>query len=97
MITEFSKRVGIPELQILDGGRSTILIELRFLYWLLLLENGYSMKDIARLSGFHRTTVVHGIGRIRELLGMKDKRIVRLYELTKDITREGTFHTISLD
>lgn len=86
MITEFSKAVCVPELQILGRGRGR-LADIREVYWYLLRENGFSYCEIGRLCERTHATIMSGVRRIWELLDSGDKEITRICELTKHIKR----------
>ena len=86
MITEFSKAVGVPELQILGRDRGR-MADIREAYWLLLHENGFNYCEIGKLCERTHATIMSGVRRIWELLDSGDKEIRRIYELTKHIKR----------
>ena len=86
MILEFSVRVGIPELLILDGGREQWLADARHLYWKLLRDKrGYSLSQIARLNDRKHCAVRHGINKVNDLLSMGDRTMCEMWEKVKDI------------
>jgi len=86
MITEFSKAVCVPEMDILGRGRGKIS-DIREAYWLLLFENGFNYAEIGRICGRTHSTVLLGIRRVRQLLESRDKEVTKIYELTKHIKR----------
>jgi len=86
MITEFSKAVCVPELEILGRERGR-LSDIRETYWLLLYENGFNYQEIGKLCGRTHATILSGIRRIRQLLESGDREITRIRELTKNIKR----------
>lgn len=86
MISEFSRAVGIPELQILEGGREQWLADARHLYWKLLRDKrGFTLQQIARLNDRTHCTIRHGIIRVNDLLNMGDKSMVEMWEKVKDL------------
>ena len=87
MITEFSKIVCIPEINILEKGGEQHIHDVRGVYWLILLENGYNYSDIGRLCDRTHATILSSIKRIRQLLEIGDKEITLIYEQTKHIRR----------
>jgi len=86
MITEFSKAVCVPELDILGRSRGRIA-DIREAYWLLLYENGFNYTEIGILCERTHATILSGIRRIRQLIESGDREITRIRELTKDIRR----------
>jgi len=95
MITEFSKAVCVPELDILEtkrpcGGRGR-MADIREAYWLLLYENGFNYNEIGRLCDRTHATILSGVKRIRQLLESGDRETLRIYELTKHIKRYENF------
>ena len=86
MITEFSKAVCVPELEILGRSRGRIA-DIREAYWLLLYENGFNYNEIGILCERTHATILFGIRRIRQLIESGDREITRIRELTKDIRR----------
>ncbi|MDR2806276.1 MAG: helix-turn-helix domain-containing protein [Dysgonamonadaceae bacterium] len=88
MITEFAKRTGIPELEILGTSRARRITDARHVYRYILYLNGYSHSEIGRLCGCHHSTVTNGIKRAKGLIEAKDKAIMQLYNLTKDIKKK---------
>jgi chromosomal replication initiation ATPase DnaA len=87
MITEFSKIVCIPEMDILGKRGTQNVCDIRELYWFVLQKNGFGSSKIGRLCDRTHATILSGIKRIKQLLDANDKDISRLYELTKHITR----------
>jgi chromosomal replication initiation ATPase DnaA len=87
MITEFSRKVAIPELELLDKIKRKQINDARELYWYILLSNGFCITEIARLNDRGHATIISGIRRIKGLLEAKDKEITRMYNLTKNIKR----------
>jgi chromosomal replication initiation ATPase DnaA len=87
MITEFSQKTLTPIDDILGRSRLRRFAEVRELYWYLLLLNGFTIMEIARLNEREHGTVISGIRRIKGLLEAKDTTITKLYQLTKNIKR----------
>jgi chromosomal replication initiation ATPase DnaA len=87
MITEFSKRVLVSEEEILGISRKQENADARHVYFLLLNERGFTQTKIGILCDVNRSTVTHGINHVKALLEAGDKKITRLYNLTKDIKR----------
>jgi chromosomal replication initiation ATPase DnaA len=87
MITEFSKAVGIPELELLGNSHAHRVSDARQMYWYRLSVTGFSRKEIARLSDRDHSTITNGIKRITGLLDACDTKITEMYDLTKNIKR----------
>jgi chromosomal replication initiation ATPase DnaA len=88
MITEFSKRTGVPIEDLLSSSRLHRIAEARELYWYILLLNGFRITEIARLNEREHGTVISGVRRIKGLLEARDITVTRMYNLTKNIKRQ---------
>jgi chromosomal replication initiation ATPase DnaA len=87
MITEFAKRTGIPEEQVLGRGRTPGLTVARSLYWHILVINGFGYSQIGRLCGRTHSTIISGTRRARALMETGDPETVQMFERVKTIKR----------
>ncbi len=87
MITEFSKIVCIPELDILGKSKKRNIVDARHLYWLIMSENGFRCCEIARSCGITHASVINGTDRMKVLLKIGDQEITKLYHQCKNIKR----------
>jgi chromosomal replication initiation ATPase DnaA len=87
MIIEFSKLVGIPELELLGKSHARRISDARQIYWHILSGNGFSRTEIAKLNDRDHSTITNGIKRVKGLLETGDAKITEMYDLTKNIKR----------
>ncbi|MEA5061842.1 MAG: hypothetical protein VB054_00720 [Petrimonas sp.] len=88
MIVEFSNKTGFSVEDILGGSRKMELVAARQLYWKLLRKNGFSLLEIANITGFGHANVTHGIRVASERLEIKDAVTCSIWEKVKDIDFE---------
>jgi chromosomal replication initiation ATPase DnaA len=88
MITEFSRKTGVPVEDLLSRNRLHRIAEAREVYWYILSLNGFRITEIARLNGREHGTVISGIRRIKGLLEAHDIAVTKMYNLTKNIKRQ---------
>lgn len=87
MITEVSRLTMVCVNDILSDSRMRHIVNVRHLYWYLLLQNGFNLSEIGRMNNRTHSTVLHGINKAKELLSIGDKEMISIYELIKDIKR----------
>lgn len=87
MISEFSRLTGVTEESILGRGKKNGVSDYRHVYWYLLHRNGLSYAEIGRLCGITHASAIFAVRKVESLLSINDRRIVELYELTKDIKK----------
>ena len=88
MILEFAEKTGFPVDDILSYSRKMELVAARQLYWKLLRENGFSLEQIANLSGYSHANVLQGIRVANERLEVKDKIACAMWKKVKDVKFE---------
>jgi chromosomal replication initiation ATPase DnaA len=88
MITEFSRKTGVPVEDLLSRSRLHRIAEVREVYWYILSLNGFRITEIARLNGREHGTVISGIRRIKGLLDAHDITVTKMYNSTKNIKRQ---------
>ena len=88
MILEFAEKTGFPVDDILSYSRKMELVAARQLYWKLLRENGFSLEQIANLSGYSHSNVLQGIRVANERLEVKDKTACAMWNKVKNVKFE---------
>lgn len=69
---------------VLDRETSRKYAYPRWTLWLMLRSNGYSKYRIAAETGYHRSSVAHGIRGIKALVIRKDEYAIECYNKIKD-------------
>lgn len=87
MILEVSKALLVLPNDILGDSRQERITDARSVYRWVLKKNGFSISDIARLSGCNHATIIHSLKYIKNGLEVKDKKICEMIEKVKDIKR----------
>ena len=86
MIHKFAEITGVTVEEIKSRKRTPEIAEARFVYWKLRFEkHGYSYSAIGRETNRTHATVAHGVRRANDLISMRDRRTIKIWELIKDI------------
>lgn len=88
MITKFSKLVNIPVDVLLIDDRKAGINDARHVYWWLLRQVGFSLREISRMCDRSAPTILKGVTRVAELLLVNDMAITDLVNKTKHLKRE---------
>ena len=88
MIIEFARMAGYSVDVILGDSRKKEIVAARQLYWKLLRENGFSLEQIANLSGYSHSNVLQGIRVANERLEVKDKTACAMWNKVKNVKFE---------
>lgn len=67
-----------------ETDRKTENVTARYAVFYKLRLDGAKLAVISRLSGYHHSTIVHGVTQFQNLLDSKDKLAVEYWDMIKD-------------
>lgn len=67
-----------------ETDRKTENVTARYAVFYKLRMDGAKLAVISRLSGYHHSTIVHGVTQFQNLLDSKDKLAVEYWDMIKD-------------
>ncbi|KAF5033670.1 hypothetical protein DSECCO2_604260 [anaerobic digester metagenome] len=67
-----------------ETDRKTENVTARYAVFYKLRMDGAKLAVISRLSGYHHSTIVHGVTQFKNLLDSKDKLAVEYWDMIKD-------------
>lgn len=87
VMKEFAKRLDVTPHQIMEHSKKQRISDIRNLYCKLRHdEHGVNYTATGREIGRSSATVNHGVRRINDLLSLKDEKIVKMWDMVKDIS-----------
>ena len=87
VMSEFARRLGVTPKEIIEHNKKPHISEIRHLYCKLRNEmHGISYSAIAREIERTHTSVIKGLKRINDLLFVKDEKVVKMWNIVKDIS-----------
>lgn len=90
ILNEFTNRLNLTSVDLIEPDKSEIMCEIRHLYCKLRCENhGATLTKVSSEIKRDRTTLGRGLKRINNLLFYEDKRVVAIWELVKNIPKES--------
>lgn len=87
MKAKFAEAVNFDEDLIFpkDKTRKEPFATARFVYFKIMLDKGYSPTEIAKETGYARTSIIYGAKRADELISIKDPLMIGFFEKAKNI------------
>lgn len=67
-----------------ETDRKTENVTARYAVFYKLRLDGAKLAVISRLSGYHHSTIIHGVTQFQNLLDSKDKLAVEYWDMIKD-------------
>lgn len=67
-----------------ETDRKTENVTARYAVFYKLRMDGAKLAVISRLSGYHHSTIIHGVTQFQNLLDSKDKLAVEYWDMIKD-------------
>ena len=67
-----------------ETDRKTENVTARYAVFYKLRMDGVKLAVISRLSGYHHSTIIHGVTQFQNLLDSKDKLAVEYWDMIKD-------------
>ena len=90
VMNEFAKRMNVTPMQIIKHNKSSQISDIRHLYCKLRHDrHGVTYSATGREIGRAHATVKYGVMRINDLLFLKDKKTIELWNKVRDIS--GSF------
>ena len=90
VMNEFAKRMNVTPMQIIKHNKSSQISDIRHLYCKLRHDrHGATYSATGREIGRAHATVKYGVMRINDLLFLKDKKTIELWNKVRDIS--GSF------
>jgi chromosomal replication initiation ATPase DnaA len=71
-IEEYADRTGIPAERLMERTRKAEIVMFRQVYWSYLSEHRVGVMEMGRMFGRNHATVIHGIGRVMDLMDVGD-------------------------
>ncbi|MCC8185934.1 MAG: hypothetical protein LIP08_00075 [Bacteroides sp.] len=79
--TFYARRLGITYDEFICHNRSMDLVDKRHVIWHFLRGEGYLPVDMENVFGFSHSSISYGTRRIKELITIKDYKILLLIEV----------------
>ncbi len=87
VMNEFAKRLNVTPRQIIEHNKSELICVIRHLYCKLRCDiHGLSYTAMGREIGRADTTVRYGVMQINDLLYLKNKKTIEMWNRVKDIS-----------
>ena len=87
VMNEFAKRMNVTPMQIIKHNKSSQISDIRHLYCKLRHDrHGVTYSATGREIGRAHATVKYGVMRINDLLFLKDKKTIELWNKVRDIS-----------